>query len=238
MRTSLRFLFFLTLLSLPLSAHAQLEVSTSVFYGSPYVWRGEVLSTGFVFQPTVTASYEGLSLTFFGNVDPSSGYVGDKWHVQEADLTAAYGATLGGVAIGAGYTLYTFPLPGDGELELQPTHEVFGSIGLASVPLAPSVMVAYDFKTFDGVYAEARLAQEVMVAAHPYALGVALGLDSAYLLPDSETELSHLALTAGTSFSAGALSFSPMLGFQVSLSELYRDTFGDTFFYGGFAIGF
>jgi hypothetical protein len=219
------------------AAHAQVDVSSSLYYGSPYVWRGQVLSGGFVFQPTVSAGYGGFSLTFFGNVDPKSGAVGDKLHLNEADLTAAYGATLGGASLGAGYTLYTFPLPGGGEIDLQPTHEIFGSLALDALPLSPSLLAAYDFTAFKGLYAEAAVSHGVTVGGQPFDLGVALGLDSSYLL-DDETALSHVALTIGTAFGTSRLEIAPLIGFQVSVADVYRDYMGSTFFYGGIGIGF
>src|SRR5690606_33756845 len=90
-------------------ASAQVEVSFSVFYASPYVWRGEVLSKGFVLQPYVEAAYSGFSLAFFGNVDPNGGSDGSTMSINEADLTAAYAASFSGVDVGVGYTFYTFP---------------------------------------------------------------------------------------------------------------------------------
>ncbi len=227
----------LALLTVAPAAFAQVSVSSSLFYGSPYVWRGEVLSSGFVFQPTVSAEYQGFSLTFFGNLDPKSSSVENKAHLNEADLTAAYGVTLGGVSVGAGYTLYTFPLPGEDQLDLQPSNEVFGSLSLDAAPLTPSLLVAYDFDAYEGLYAELGLGHEVTMGAHPFSLGLVLGLDNSYVL-DDETALSHLGLTAGSDFAAGTLTISPMIGFQVSLADAYKAYLGDTFFYGGIGISF
>ena len=220
------------------AATAQVEVSSSLFYGSPYVWRGEVLSSGFVLQPYVEASYQGFSLAFFGNLDPSGGSRGDTFHFNEADITAAYGTSFNGVAVGAGYTFYTFPTPTDDELELSPTQEFFGSVGLENVPLAPSLMVAYDFDAFTGLYAELGVGHTLNSGSQPFAIGLAVGFDSEYVLPDGESGLSHVALTAGTDFDAGNLTISPMAGLQLSVNETYQDAFGETIFYGGIGIGF
>lgn len=226
-------------------AQAQLELSTSVFAGSPYVWRGEVLSTGWVFQPTITASYGGFSASYFGNIDPNSQLVNNKFHVQESDLILAYNAALGDLSLGVGYTFYTFPTPTDDELELLPTQEFFASLAYAAGPVTPSVFVAYDFDENDtnalqGLYGEAKLGYGLDVGGQTYGLAATLGLDSGYyqkLLGDDETSISHLALTAGTDFSAGNISIAPLLGFQFSLDDTYKDAFGKTFFYGGFTVG-
>src|SRR5690606_37541748 len=166
------------------SAEAQVEVSSSVFYGSPYVWRGEVLSSGFVLQPYVEASYRGFSLAFFGNVDPNGGSDGATMSINEADLTAAYASSFGGVDVGVGFTYYTFPGYPEDDLELSPTQEVFGSIGLANVPLAPSLFVAYDFEAFKGLYAELAIGHEFFSGSQPFGVGLALGFDNEFVLPD------------------------------------------------------
>ena len=220
------------------AAFAQVSVSSSLFYGSPYVWRGEVLSSGFVLQPYVEASYQGFSLAFFGNVDPNGGSDGSTMSFNEADLTAAYAASFSGVDVGVGYTFYTFPGYPDDELEFSPTQEFFGSVGLSSVPLTPSLFVAYDFDAFTGLYAEAAVGYEVLSGSQPIGLGLALGFDSEYALADGESGLSHVALTAGTDFEAGSITVSPMAGFQYSIDEAYQDAYGETVFYGGIGIGF
>lgn len=220
------------------AAHAQVAVSSSVFYGSPYVWRGEVLSSGFVMQPYVEASYEGFSLAFFGNVDPNGGSRGSTLSLNEADLTAAYASTFGGVDVGIGYTIYTFPGYLEDELELSPTQEFFGSVGLSNVVLAPSLFVAYDFDAFEGLYAELGIGHTVNSGSQPIGLGLALGFDSEYALADGDSGPSHVALTAGTDFEAGYITISPMAGFQLSLHDDYKSMYGESVFYGGIGIGF
>jgi len=221
------------------SAFAQVQLSTSIFYGSPYVWRGQVLSTGFVFQPTVTASYQSFSLSFFGNLDPDAGEVA---RFNEADLTAAYAIEMDDVSIGAGYTFYTFPTPTAGELEFLPTQEVFASVGFSGIPLQPSLFAAYDFDTMVGLYAQAAIGDDVTIGGQAFTLGASLGLDSNFLFED-RTALSSLGLTVGTSFSTGFLEISPLIGFQIALDDVYEAqarAFGHngTVFWGGIGISF
>lgn len=224
------------------AAMAQVSVSSSIFYGSPYVWRGEVLSSGFVVQPAVEASYGGFSLGFFGNLDPNGGSKGQTYAFNEADLTAAYGTSFSGVDIGVGYTFYTFPGYAADELELSPTQEFFGSIGLADVPLTPSLLVAYDFDAFSGLYAEAGVGHTVNSGSQPINLGASLGFDSGYVLEDGESAITHLGFTADTDFEAGSITISPLVGIQVHLDDTYRSAnagygFGNTtFLWGGIGI--
>jgi len=224
------------------SAVAQVEWSSGVDFMSPYVWRGQVFSNGFVFQPYVEAAYQGLAVGFWGNVDPQSEAVDSKMHLNEADLYASYSASLGGVALSLGYTFYTFPDPTGETFELWPTHEFSLSAALEAVPLSPSLFVAYDVDAIQGMYAEAGLGHEVNLGSQPFGLGFALGFDNEFLLEDSG--LSHMALSVGTAFEAGNVTVSPLIGFQIQLADEYRafnapSGFGsDTFFYGGIGLGF
>ncbi|HET6568391.1 MAG TPA: hypothetical protein VFG50_10535 [Rhodothermales bacterium] len=234
-------------------ASAQVSVSSSVFFGSPYVWRGEVLSGGWVFQPSISAGYGGFSATFFGNVDPNSVYVHDKVHWQEADLTLAYGTSLSDVALTAGYTLYNFPTPAGDEIKLLNTQELFGSVGLASGPVQPSLFVAYDFddnaeNPLKGLYAEGKVAVPFESGGQNFNFAATLGLDAGYYqkyyltvdptVGDDQTSLSHLALSVATSFDAGPVTLSPLAALQISLDDTYKQAFGNRFFYGGFTIAF
>lgn len=231
----------------------QVAVSSSIFLGSPYVWRGEVLSGGWVFQPTVSATYGGLSATVFGNVDPNSQYAHGKVQWNQVDLTVTYGGSVGALNLNAGYTLYTFPTPDGGALDLLPSQEVFGSVGLDFGAVQPSALVAYDFdrsadNPLRGLYAEGGLVLPVTLAGQVYNFAAALGLDAHYYqqyylsvdpaVGDDETSLSHLALSVTTSLAAGAVSVSPLLGLQISLDDTYRRASGSRFFYGGLTLSF
>ena len=130
------------------------------------------------------------------------------------------------------------PAPTAGELELSPSHEVFASLGLENFPVAPSLFVAYDFNAYDGLYAEAALGRDVVLGAHPFAVGVALGYDADYVLGDGESAFSHLAFTVGSDFEAGLLTVTPMAAFQYSISDVYQELFGESIFYGGIGISF
>jgi hypothetical protein len=228
-------------LALATPAAAQVDLSGSVFYGSPYVWRGQVFSTGFVMQPTVGASYGGFSLSFFGNIDPRSGLVQNKMHVQEADLTAAYAAKVRGLALEGGYTLYTFPQPTASGLELQPTQEVFLQVEAASGALRPVVFAAYDFDAIKGLFAEAGLDADVSSGGHLVTLGGRLALDHRYLADD--TSPAFFRLSADTAFSLGGIAVRPLMAVQYSLSDAYRAQIsgfghGRTMFFGGIGLEF
>jgi hypothetical protein len=228
-------------------ASAQVEVTTSLWYSSPYVWRGEVFSTGFVLQPEIEMNYRDFSLVVFGNLDPQGTQRADKFHVNEVDLTAGYGLSMRGVSFGGGYTLYTFPTPVDGDLDLSPSHEVFAHVSLDDVIVAPRLLVAYDFTAYQGMYAEAGVSSSLDLGGQPLTFSADLGFDAGYVLPAGEVGLSHLVLTTTADLAAGRLTISPLIGLQVTLLDAYKElnfalTRGvhgkGTMFFGGIGIGF
>ncbi len=223
-------------------------MSSALYYGSPYVFRGALFSSGFVMQPTVQAAYNGFFAGFFGNIDPaaSTTSTGRKFAFNEADVFAGYGVQTERLAATLTYTYYTFPIPttdadGSDDLSLSPTQEVALGLGL-SAPLAPSLYVVYDFDRTDenalrGLYAEAGVSHGLPVGAHSVTAGARLALDSGYLL--DKTALAHATLSLATAFEAGSLTVSPLVALQVSLDRAYRDVYArPTVFYGGIGIGF
>lgn len=124
------------------------EVGADVF--TKYVWRGQLLTDDPVIQPSVTASWKGLSLNMWGSVDATdiNEGPGDEYRFQEVDYTLSYGfAPTKGLDLEAGFITYTFPGTG-----AYTTEEVYGSACLSSVPLAPTLAVYYDVDEVDGFY--------------------------------------------------------------------------------------
>lgn len=230
-------------LSVP-SARAQVEVSSSVYYGSPYVFRGAVFSSGFVFQPTLTLSYGNFYAGFFGNIDPAVGISGNKVGLNEADLFAGYGTTFGALSAAVTYTYYTFPVPDGDEIELSPTQEVALSLSL-DAPLSPFAYLVYDFDgdkdagDLKGFYGEVGVSRPFMLGEQPVDFTAFLAADGGYLLEAGAFELAHATLRLSTEFEAGPVTITPNLSLQVGLSDAYRTAFAKpTLFYGGFTIGF
>ena len=132
----------------PLSAGLDLPVLSS------YVWRGQSLNDQAVVQPSLTVGQAGFALNTWANYNIDRACQGD---FSEVDLTASYSKTVGPVALGAGVVQYTFPnqtlAVEDGEDTAYPgTAEVFGSVGLPGVVLAPTLTVSRDVDAIDGTY--------------------------------------------------------------------------------------
>lgn len=227
----------LILLATVPTAMAQVEFGTSLYVGGPYVSRGDALSDGLVFQPEVYASYRSLTVSLWANVDSKSADVGNKVYLNEAEIIASYDETVGNVSFGAGYIFYVFPEPSGSKILLNPANEVFGSVAFEGLPVTPEIYAVYDLDMYTGLFVSGTLSREVPISGQSFLLGATVGVDSGYLCSGS-TDVSHVALTADTDVSFGRFTFSPGLGFQVSLAPIYKARSGKAFFYGGVVIGF
>ena len=130
-------------------AGAPVSVSVSADLVSKYVWRGILVTDDPVFQPSVTASWKGLSLNVWGSVDLTdvNENPGDNYRLQEVDYTGSYSfSPVKGLDLTGGAILYTFAGFPD-------TSEVFATAALSCVPLTPTLSVYYDFGRIDGFYA-------------------------------------------------------------------------------------
>ena len=226
-------------------ACAQVDPSVTLYYGSPYIFRGVPFSSGFVVQPTVQATWAGAFVGFFGNLDPSSSTTstGRKVAFNEADVFAGYGRTVGPLTLTGTYTFYTFPVPNDDELRLNPTQEVALTAGVAA-PLAPSAYAVYDFDETDdnplqGFYGEVGVGPKATFRGQSFAFGLKGAFDAGYLHADDAFRLAHVTGTAASTFAFGGVSVTPLVALQVNASDTYRAFFDRPIvFYGGLSVGF
>jgi len=142
---------------------------------SAYVWRGQVVNDKPVLEPSLTVSKNGFSLNTWANFNLNNSYASyaqdNKKEFSEVDLTASYATTVGStnspIALGGGFVQYLFPnqtlTSGTGSNAVSKaypgTHEVYASIGLPSVFLAPTLQVNYDFDSANGAYANFGISQ-------------------------------------------------------------------------------
>jgi len=150
----------------PVSAGLDLSVLSS------YVFRGQVLNDKAVVQPSLTVSKSGFALNTWANYNLDGSYSGDNEHeFSELDLTASYSKRVGPVNLGVGVVQYTFPnqvlTVSDETTTTQTaypaTREVYVSVGLPDVVLAPTLTVYRDFDTIAGFYATLALSQSFKV---------------------------------------------------------------------------
>jgi hypothetical protein len=115
-------------------------------FSSKYIWRGINLVDDPVFQPSLTASCNGLALSIWGNMEltNSNDQLGG---FTEIDYVAQYTWPLRDLNLSVGVVHYQFPNIGP-----PTTTEVYGGLRLNG-PLAPCLTVYQDVDQADGTYA-------------------------------------------------------------------------------------
>lgn len=222
-------LLILTTVMLPskiLNAGALMEevdfnAGTDVY--SKYIWRGQNLVDNWVAQPTVGASFKGVSVSFWCNYDIDGG----EW--TEADLTLDYTAGLGAInesleklSVSIGYIYYTFP-----NLDHDDTsQEIYAGLGL-DIILSPSLTVYYDWDTGDGAYIEGGISHTYELEYFDVTPSAVIGYNDGQWGYDSSFSNALLSLnvskTLGEYFTIGAT-----IAESIALDDQY-----DSEFYGG-----
>ena len=136
------------------------EASLDLVVNSHYVWRGQVLNDEPVFQPSVTISKGGFSFNWWGNLNLTDNITGDAHEFSEHDVGISYArpCPLTGAEVTLGLVNYDFPNVAADQTATgvdalsKNTHEVYLSYSLAEVPLAPTLLVSYDFNEVKDVY--------------------------------------------------------------------------------------
>lgn len=105
---------------------------------SNYVWRGQKLSDGVAYQPSIWLDYRGFGFNLWNNYDHESG------ELTENDLTFYYGRSFQKLSLEAGYIYYALDTAKD-------TQEFYASASY-DILLSPSATFYYDFVEGDGGY--------------------------------------------------------------------------------------
>ncbi len=119
-----------------LAAEENLAIETSADFFNKYIWRGQNIVDDWVFQPTVSASYRGLSASFWGNLDMTDEN-GNNGEFSEIDLTLDYSAQLADfdtLGYSVGMINYDFPVNGGAD----DTTEIYAGLNL-DVTASPSI---------------------------------------------------------------------------------------------------
>jgi uncharacterized protein (TIGR02001 family) len=149
-----------SLLSLLPLAAAAADVTLQADVLSAYVWRGQVYNDEPVVQPSLTAETDfGLSFNVWGNYNTTDRFSPetDK-EFSEVDFNVAYSRTVSFLTLGIGYYEYLymhqvgFDEAQSNVVPVAGTREVYASVGLEDVILAPTLTVYYDFDEVDGFY--------------------------------------------------------------------------------------
>ncbi len=157
---SLRCIVVIMILFLPLSMVQAEEskgdervtgsISTGVF--NRFVFRGYELSSGsIIIQPSITVSYKGFSISYWGNIDTNErqtqSFVPDRpgrKSFNESDLTLNYTYAIDKLSLTAGYIYY-------GTKYADETEEVFLSASYDIIS-KPTLTIYRDISTYPGTY--------------------------------------------------------------------------------------
>ncbi|WP_297209633.1 MULTISPECIES: hypothetical protein [Thermodesulfovibrio] len=130
------------------------KVTGSVSLGAynRYIFRGYELSSGsVVIQPSVTLSYKGFSLNYWGNIDTNEkktqSFVPDRpgsKSFNESDITLSYTHSFGPLSLTGGYIYY-------GTKYTDETEELFISASYDIIS-KPTLTIYRDITTYPGTY--------------------------------------------------------------------------------------
>ena len=154
------------------AAHAEAVAgkgSFSTAFASRYVWRGQILSEGFVAQPSVGITLGGFGANLWTNVDLDNNEEDDDGIVMnETDLTLNYTLPIGPVSVTGGLIHYDFD-GGD-------TQELYVTCALATL-LNPSLSLYYDIDDGDGGFAVLAVSQAVPAGPLSLTAGASVGFN-------------------------------------------------------------
>ncbi|MHB8077914.1 MAG: hypothetical protein ACYDIE_01490 [Candidatus Krumholzibacteriia bacterium] len=188
------------------------DVSVEAAVLNKYLWRGAVMTDGWVVQPSVTVGLGGLEIGAWGNLDLDD--VNEHRHdLSEIDYTATFTRGVGLVEFSAGALHYAFP-PDDCEA----TTELFVG-GSVAVLLSPSLGIYRDIDESDGTYV-------LLGASHALPVGTT-ALDLAASLGWGDQEHNGYNYGAAT---AGPADAALMLSMDIAVTPLLtvRPTLGYT----------
>lgn len=120
-------------------------ISAGAAFNSKYIWRGIDLVDDPVFQPSLAASYGGLTLSIWGNMEITNS--NDEFgEFTELDYVADYTWAWDTIALSVGVIHYQFPNVGP-----PTTTELYGAVALTTL-LEPTLTVYQDVDQADGTY--------------------------------------------------------------------------------------
>jgi hypothetical protein len=249
------------------AGHAQAEIGADVGLFSSYVWRGLSLTNKPVMQPAVWASIPAgnASITLgvwssfdLGKYDDPNDDISESggtssFNLAEYDPYAEVSFTVGKATLTGGGTAYIYPNDAGLTDELN-TVELYAKAAL-DAPLSPGLALYYDVDKVDGAYFEASLGYAIpasetvsveLGATAGFSAGQSADLDAAGdpqadFFNFQDDGFTHLDISVGVPFAAGAFSITPVVHFIVANDDFTKVTspteLSDTKLWGGVSIG-
>jgi hypothetical protein len=196
---------------------------------SKYIWRGQLLTDDFAFQPTVWGKFGDVTVSSWSSISPDQ----DGGAFREHDLTVDWTrAVHPKVNLSLGYINYAFPpVDGDGQF----TNE-FYVVSAFVAPLNPTVKAYFDVHEGKGTYLNFGI-------SHPIPLGdsklvatpsFALGYNMKQWIDDNTWNDANFGLKLTIPVHA-KVSLAPAIYYTKGLTENYDDLIPDKF-YGGLSV--
>ena len=224
-------------LIVPAEAEDKIGFSIGSDFYSKYVWRGQVITNGAAFQPSVTATYGKFTANVWGNVDMTNyahGPYGDQsGEFTEYDLTLNYSNKLSEdskIGYSVGTIHYHFP-----SFSNTDTTELYWGFNF-DVPLKPAIKVYHGLGNENGTYVNFSightLEKVVTWSEKCYCdlqLGASLGWGSGTYNKDywgvDEARLNDLAFTLGLPICfPGNWTVKPCINYVMLVDGKIRDT--------------
>ena len=223
----------------PTNAQSNISVEASVDALSGYLWRGAPLGADdkFVLQPSLTfgLSDSGVSLNLWGSFFAQSRTATEA--ADELDFTIDYSGSFpeSSVSYSIGYVQYTFPNGGSGS---EHSEEAYVSLSFDS-PLAPSVIVYYDFGLIDDYYVAVGIGPEFPLGDDENA--PALGLSASVGFAGDaygSSVFNDVTIGASVGFAAGNVAISPMVGVTINKNNITGNVSDKASVWAGVSFGF
>jgi hypothetical protein len=214
---------------------------------SSYVWRGVTYTNKPVAQPALYVTFPtgGAEVTVGGWANIDLGKYDDPaddisesggtsaFNLAEFDPYAEVAFPVGKATITGGITGYIYPND-VGLTDEANTIELYGKVGFDS-PLSPELSIYYDIDKIKGAYIEGAVSHSLPLSERTSLdLGAVAGFSAGQGAPEdpladesfnfADDGLTHLDLSAGIPFTAGAVSITPMIHFQINSDDATKFT--------------
>jgi hypothetical protein len=234
-------------------ARAQVEVGADVGVFSSYVWRGLSQTNKPVLQPAVYLSipignasitvggWSNIDIGKYDNLssDKSESGGSSAFNLAEFDPYGEVSFSVGKATLTGGVLGYVYPNSPTAPNQFGVITNVFNTVelygkGSLDVPLSPSLSVYYDVDKIKGAYIEAGVSHSLPASEKVSVnLGALAGFSAGQGRNDSDpsalssfvgNSLTHVDLSGGLSFSAGAISFEPALHLVINSDKATKVT--------------
>lgn len=226
-----------------LQAQDEVEFEFTSDFNSKYIWRGQTLTNGWVWQPGLSASYKGFTGGIWANMDLAD--VDDtQLEFDEVDPYIDYSGSINDlISYSIGYIYYSFPR------STANTQEIYGGLSFDTV-LSPSVTLYYDIEASQSYYLSFSIGHsaEEIAKVEDMSIGLDMSLSIGYAGAGyndlywsvDESQFNDLTLSIGFPFEIKGISVTPSINYMTLLGDDIKAAAGDNEdrFWVGVSTGF